>query len=36
MSRQPHDPDLVTCRDCGHEFDLARQDYYDNICPNCR
>lgn len=31
-----HDPDLVECRDCGHEFDLSRQDYYSDICPNCR
>lgn len=30
-----HDPDMVECRECETEFDLARQNYYDNICPKC-
>jgi Zn finger protein HypA/HybF involved in hydrogenase expression len=31
----PHDPDFIECRECGAEFDLARQNYYDNLCPKC-
>lgn len=37
--RQParrHDPDLVECRTCGAQFDLARQPYYGPDCPSCR
>lgn len=30
-----HDPDMVDCRECGRTFDLARQNYYDNLCPSC-
>lgn len=36
MSRHSHDPELVTCRDCETKFDLARQHYYDNLCPSCK
>ncbi len=32
----PHDPEIIACRECGAEFDLARQYYYDNACPACR
>lgn len=31
-----HDADLVDCKDCGHKFDLALQNYYGPLCPNCR
>ena len=33
---QPHDPDWTGCRECGVQFDLARQTYYDNLCPGCK
>lgn len=33
--RHEHDPEMTDCRNCGAEFDLARQNYYDNICPSC-
>jgi len=26
---------MTTCSDCDQEFDLARQHYYDNVCPSC-
>lgn len=35
MSHHEHDPELIECRECGCEFDLARQHYYDDICPSC-
>lgn len=35
MSVHDHDPDFVECRSCGQEFDLALQNYYDNVCPPC-
>lgn len=35
MSAYEHDPDIVECRKCGTEFDLALQNYYDNLCPSC-
>ena len=35
-SHHEHDPDLVDCRDCGREFDLALQPYYGPLCPDCR
>jgi hypothetical protein len=25
----------MKCRDCGAPFDLASQNYYDNLCPSC-
>jgi len=28
--------ELIECRDCGEEFDLASQHYYDNQCPACK
>lgn len=28
--------DPCTCRECGREFNLAYQPYYDNICPTCK
>ena len=34
--KHEHDPDLIECRECGREFDLARQDYYDSLCPVCK
>lgn len=30
-----HDPDYVECRNCNTTFDLARQHYYDDLCPEC-
>lgn len=36
MSHHEHDPELIECRECDSEFDLARQHYYDDICPSCR
>lgn len=36
MNHHEHDPDMVECRECGLDFDLARVSYYDNICPACR
>lgn len=35
MSHHEHDPEMVPCADCGSTFDLARQHYYDNRCPDC-
>lgn len=35
MSHHPHDPEITECRECGAEFDLARQHYYSDICPSC-
>jgi len=29
-------PDMFACRECGYEFDLARQQYDDNLCPSCK
>jgi len=31
-----HDPEIIECRECPRKFDLARQNYYYNICPTCR
>lgn len=31
-----HDPELIDCRECGRQFDLAHQRYYDNLCPKCK
>ncbi len=28
-------PEIIECRKCGTEFDLAAQNYYDNLCPSC-
>lgn len=28
-------PEHQTCRECGATFDLAAQNYYDNVCPSC-
>lgn len=36
MSRQPPDPDIRICDDCGGLYDLARMEYYGPKCPNCR
>lgn len=30
-----HDPEIRTCRDCPSQYDLARQDYYGPLCPEC-
>lgn len=32
-----HEPDreLVSCRDCGQQFDRSAQYYYANKCPKC-
>lgn len=30
-----HDPELIECSECGSQFDLARQNYYDSKCPSC-
>lgn len=30
-----HDPEIIECSNCGTEFDLARQHYYDDLCPSC-
>lgn len=27
--------EMLTCRECGAQFDLAQQNYYDNLCPSC-
>jgi hypothetical protein len=35
MARQ-HPPEIVECTDCGSEFNLAAQAYYDNRCPSCK
>lgn len=29
------DQDLTECRECGETFNLAAQNYYDNLCPAC-
>jgi DNA-directed RNA polymerase subunit RPC12/RpoP len=26
---------MLDCRDCGRTFDLAAQNYYDQVCPEC-
>ena len=28
--------ELVECRDCGAEFNLGAQMYYDSLCPDCK
>ncbi len=33
MSLDEIDP--VVCKDCGAEFNLSAQHYYDNVCPDC-
>jgi|GEM_PF-1203712 hypothetical protein len=35
MTPHPHDPEITSCRKCGAQFDLARQNYYDTLCPSC-
>lgn len=27
--------EIIECRECGRKFDLAAQNYYDNLCPAC-
>lgn len=27
---------LIECRECGTEFNLGAQMYYDNLCPSCK
>jgi len=27
---------MISCAECSREFDLARQHYYDNVCPSCK
>lgn len=36
MNSHRHDPAIVECRECGGSFDLARQNYYYNLCPECK
>jgi hypothetical protein len=36
MTQREHDPEPTNCRSCGTQFDLARQHYYDNLCPTCK
>jgi hypothetical protein len=31
-----HAPEQAECRNCGAMFDLARQYYYDDLCPTCK
>jgi len=31
-----HIAEPIECRTCGIEFDLARMNYYDNLCPKCK
>lgn len=26
----------LTCADCGCQFDLSKQAYYDDLCPTCK
>lgn len=33
--RHEHEPEYMECRNCGMTFDLARQDYYFDLCPEC-
>lgn len=33
--QHPHDPEEHECTDCGATFDLARQTYYADKCPDC-
>jgi Zn finger protein HypA/HybF involved in hydrogenase expression len=35
-THHPHDPEVIECRECSAQFDLARQNYYDNLCPECK
>lgn len=35
LDRMPHDPEIHTCPECGGQFDLARQSYYSQYCPQC-
>jgi phage FluMu protein Com len=28
--------ELIECRDCGTQFNLGAQHYYDNKCPECK
>lgn len=30
------DTELQTCPNCGSTFDLAKQYYYDSLCPDCK
>lgn len=32
---EEHDAEIMECDACGSQFDLARQDYYDKLCPDC-
>lgn len=36
MTRREPDMDITECRECGAEFNLAAQYYYDNLCPSCK
>lgn len=33
--QHPHDDEPTECRECGSTFDLARQNYYADKCPDC-
>mgnify|MGYP006934449374 FL=1 len=28
--------ELIECRECGTQFNLGAQMYYDNLCPSCK
>jgi Zn finger protein HypA/HybF involved in hydrogenase expression len=30
------DVEIIECRECGAQFDVAKQRYYDNLCPPCK
>lgn len=36
IAQHPHAEDTTDCRSCGVEFDLARQHYFDELCPSCK
>ena len=36
METRQHDSEPTECTGCGATFDLARQDYYGPICPDCK
>lgn len=36
MRNQEQEQEIEECRECGTEFNLAAQYYYDNLCPSCK
>mgnify|MGYP000137835986 CR=1 FL=1 len=34
--RREPERETVSCRNCGADFNLAAQYYYDNLCPSCK